>query len=246
MLFPTLIWGSLNRARTRQRRFYLKIEPDPGTPANDFYIKSHSDIDLSSLPGTVIASKISAATTSSQRLNPDEGRAEIGSMTVSALDINESLTDIQRTELLDNGRGFRGKRVSLYTGFPEITNLSDYLLLDTQIVDAVSYKLGGVWNMRCRDVQRQARTEIFDPIVMNLAQPLDATSTTIEMVNIPAEFVAIEHGTSYTDAAGETVAYIKIDDEIIRIPTAGIGVTQFTNVTRGVLGTRAAEHTTDM
>ena len=247
MLSVNQNFGALASARIRERRFYVEIEPNPGTAADNFYIKSHSDIDLTSLPGTTIASKITRAKTSSQRLNPDEGRATIGTMEIQAADITDSLTDTMRTEYLTNSRGLRGKRVRLYAGFQQMSEvgITNYVLLDTQVVERTDYQIGGRWIIKCRDIQREARKKIFEPIVMNLAQPLDDTSTTIEVVNIPTAFDAVEHGTSYVDAPSSTVAYIKIDDEIIRVPTAGIGTTQFTSCVRGVLGTRAAAHTTD-
>ncbi|MFU8818051.1 MAG: hypothetical protein ACNA7W_22100, partial [Pseudomonadales bacterium] len=176
-----------------------------------------------------------------QRLNPDEGRATIGSMTFDAVDIGGSLTEQQRTNLLA-GTGWRKARVRHWSGFAEM-HPNEYELEDTQLLDGANYQ-DGVWSFRCRDIQRELRKKVFDPIVMHLAQPLTATATTIEVFTT-AGLQAVEHGAGWSDAPSATVAYVKIDDEIIRVPAAGIGSTQLTGVTRGVLQTRAAEHTTD-
>lgn len=235
-------YGAHASSTVRERRFYIKIEPNPGTPADDIYIVSNSDVTIGAA-GTVLAARILSARISTQRLNPDEGRATIGSMSFDVLDVNGSFTTRLRTELLTNGRGLRGKRCTVYNGFRELS-YDEYEIEDTQVVESVKYRAGARWSVQCRDIQREMRKTIFEPVVMYLTQPLSETATTIE-VNSTAGLQAVEHGTSYSDAPSSTVAYVKIDDEIIRVPAAGIGATQLTNCVRGRLRTRAAEHTTD-
>jgi len=177
-----------------------------------------------------------------QTLNPDEGRATIGTMSFDAIDIGGSLTDELRNALLGSGIGWRQKRAQYYSGFRQI-GAAEFELEDTQLIDRVTYARG-VYQFRCRDIQRELRTKIFEPMVARLAQPLSATATTIEIFFNPG-FAAKSQGTSYTDGASGTYLYVKIDAEIIRVPAAGIGSTQLTTCTRGVLGTRPAAHTTD-
>lgn len=235
-------WGALNATKTREPRYYFRIQPNPGTAADDLYVVSHADITISAAGTVVTAARLSDIKVASQQLNPDEGRATIGSMSFGVQDNQASMTAVQRVEYLTNSRGFRNKPCSLYSGFRQISD-TDYELEDTQVVESVQYR-AGVYTFFCRDKQRSLRKQLFEPVVLNLAAPLDATSTTIEVYSTTG-LVAVEHGASYSDAPSATVAYVKIDDEIIRVPTAGIGSTQLTGVTRGVLGTRAAEHTTD-
>lgn len=229
-------WGSLNASRQRRRRFVIEVE----LPSGSVYIASHSNIDTPSAP---LAARLKEPPEiASQKLNPDEGRATIGSMSFSAVDINGSLTERQRDDLLSNSEGWRLRRVRHWSGFAELS-FSSYELEDTQLLDGATYR-SGVWSFKCRDIQRELRKKIAEPVVMHLAQPLSATSTTVEVFTTTG-LEAVEHGASYSDAPSQTVAYVKIDDEIIRVPSGGIGATQLTGVTRGVLGTRAAEHTTD-
>lgn len=242
MRTPSQRYGALAGSSVRERRFYIRIEPNPGTAADDLYISSNGDITIGA-SGTVLDARIISAKVSSQRLNPDEGRATIGSLTVELLDVGGSFTTAVRSALLTDGYGLRGKRVSVYNGFTDLA-YDEFELEDTQIVESVRYQSGHSWSINCRDIQREMRKSIFDPVVMYLTQPLSETATTIE-VNSSTGLVAVEHGTSYTDAPSATVAYVMIDDEIIRVPTAGIGATQLTSCVRGVLGTRAAAHTTD-
>lgn len=235
-------WGSLNASRTRERRFFFKIETIPGDETGDVYIRSHTDISITTTGTIIDARPKSHPKIRTQTLNPDEGRATIGTLTFDAIDIDSSLTAIQRLNLNTSDIGWRNKRVEYHSGFKQI-DAADYELEDTQLIDRVTYSRG-VYQFRCRDVQREARKRIAEPVEMRLAQPLDATSTTIEVATT-AGLEAVEHGTSYSDAPSATVAYVQIDDEIIRVPAAGIGASQLTNCVRGVLGTRAAEHTTD-
>lgn len=235
-------WGSLNASRNRERRFYFRVITTPGDETGDVYIRSHDDIDISTTGSILLARPKSHPKVRTQNLNPDEGRSTIGTMTFDAIDVSSTLTGRLRLDLHVNDVGWRNKRVEYYSGFKQLA-AADYELEDTQLIDRVTYSRA-VYQFRCRDVQREARKRIFEPVVMRLAQPLDATSTTIEIA-ASSGLEAVEHGTSYSDAPSATVAYVKIDEEIIRVPASGIQASQLTNCVRGVLGTRAAAHTTD-
>ena len=210
--------------------------------SGSMYFVSHGDITVTG-PGVVVGNaRLKSSAVTSQRLYPQEGRATIGSFSFDVVAVAESATEAQRDSLLI-GTGLRSKRVEFYSGFAGL-DWDDYLLENTQVVHEVGYK-DLVYSIRCQDITREARQDVFEPVVMHLAQPLAIDATTIEVDDASA-LVAVEHGTSYSDgSSGQTVAYVQIDDEIIRVAEADIGTTQLTNVVRGVLGTRAAEHSTD-
>lgn len=236
------VWGALNSAGARERRFVIKVETTPGAATGDVYIRSHADVSITTTGVVLSVKPKSAPKIRTQSLNPDEGRATIGSMQFDAIDVSNALTDNMRTALLTNSIGWRHKRAQYFSGFRGLA-FADFQLEDTQLVDRVTFQ-NGVYTFRCRDIQREMRKQIFAPLVARLAQPLSATATTIEIYSNPG-FAAVAHGTSYSDAPSASVLYVQIDDEIIRVPAAGIGSTQLTSCVRGVLGTRADAHSTD-
>lgn len=229
-------WGALNASLNSSPRFVIQIE----LPSGDVYITSHGGVDT---PTTPLAARLKKPPKiSTQALNPDQGRATIGSMSFSALDIGGTLTAQQQTDLLTNENSWRKRKVKHWSGFDGLP-FADWVLEDTQLLDGARAQRG-LWTFKCRDIQREMRKKIFEPLTMHLAQPVDEAATTIEVYDTTG-FLALEHGDGWTDAPNLTVAYFKIDDEIIRVASADIGATQFTNCTRGVLGTRAQAHTTD-
>ncbi len=233
-------YGALNESTTTRPRYVFKIDFSDD-PTDAVWIRSHSDITITE-PGAVLDARAKSITSLSQKLNLSNGNATIGKMTFSAVDINESLTDYQRAQLLNENHGNRWQNVQFYHGYAEL-DFQFYELKATQILQSVSDK-GGEYKFRCADIQRRLRTQVFDALEMRLALPLDAEATTVELLSTIG-LQAVQHDDGFTDAAGETVVYVKIDDEIIRVPEAGIEPTRLVGVTRGVLGTRAEEHTTD-
>jgi len=203
------------------------------------YFTSHSDIP--NVPGVVTHRVLTVRDARSQRIVPDEGRSEIGVVNFDLLDLDGVVTGLFRAKLAA-GAGLRGKKVVLYHGWAG-ADFSTFQVFQTQIVQSDAYNRG-VYNIRCADISREQRKEIFDPKSTRLAASIDADDTTIAVVNTSA-FQRVAHGTSFSDAPSSTVGYIRIQDEIIRY-TGTSGGNQFTGCTRGVLNTRAVPHTVDL
>ena len=216
-------------------RFVFKVSYDAAN--TDFvYVRSHDDITIT---GTVLEALLDTVTVTSQTLNPDTAAATIGKMSFNALDINDSITNSIRDHLLNQEEGLREKRVEYYVGTRGLA-FADYELVETQLLASVSYS-EGIYKFGAQDVQRSERKTIFEPIEIELTDNVAIDDTTISILE-PNGLVGLEHGTSYSDAPSLTVAYLLIDKEILRVAHADIGSTTLSNVTRGVLGTRAAEH----
>lgn len=226
-------FSAKDRASAKSPRFVVKIE----FSAISLYVSSHSDI--SGVPETHIAGCLIEPSITSQKLNPDQGRAEIGAASFSVADRNTEFSDNVRA-LGAAGEGLRDKQCRFYLGYAGMA-WSEFQLIGTQQIKAASFDKGS-YRIACNDIQRAARKDVFELAATTISSTVESTDTTINVANT-AGFATVKHGTSYTDAASSTVGYVKIKDEVIRY--TGKTSTSFTGCTRGVLGTQAARYVAD-
>lgn len=222
-----------NRSQVKEPRFIVKIE----YPVDSIYITSHGDI--TGVPGTVLQGALQEPSIVSQRLNPIDGRSEIGSASFAVVDLGAALTDEIR-ERLNDDEGLRDRQVRFYLGYAGFT-FADCVLIGTQKISEASFERGR-YQIKCADVQRSAKKDIFELAETTLSQSISATDTTVYVTSTTG-FSTVYHGSSYTDAASQAVGYIKIRDEVIRY--TGKTSTSFTGCTRGVLGTVASKYDVD-
>lgn len=194
------------KGKSKDYRFVVGIILD----VDSIYLTSHSDI--SGVPGTVINSVLREPIISSQRLNPDEARAEIGTASFSILDKAKQFTDEVR-ERLNDRVGMRGKECRFYIGYAG-DSFSDMMRTGTQILVDIVYDKGA-YAVECADIQRALRQEIMVPVVTTLASTVTAGDTTIAATD-SAAFQMVYHGDSYTDAPNTTVGYFKLKNTIYR------------------------------
>lgn len=233
MRADTATFHVANVAPQKSPRFVVGIIFDVGS----IYITSHDDVP--SVPGIVLAGALQDPSAMSQKIVPDEGRSEIGTLAFSVVDLSSSFTSEARSKLGD-GKGLRGKEVRLYVGY-EGLDFTQFQRFQTQVVADASFD-EGVYTVQCRDITREQRKEIFEPKQTTLRDSISATASTIP-VYVTSGFNTVFHGPSYSDAPSATVGYIKIDSEIIRY--TGKTADTFTGCTRGVLNSRAVEHQVD-
>ncbi len=208
-----------------------------------YFLTSHPQADSAIITGApVIYDVIRDVSGTTQQLYPDEARATIGAMSFDVIDKSINITTKVYTKLAD-GYGLKGKRARLYMGFDGLT-FSEYELRWTQIVDSVSFD-SGAYAVRCADVNRSVRKDIFDLKTTNLSASIDGSQSLIPVYSVTG-FTAVAHGTSYSDAPSSTVGYIKIDKEIIRWTSTTTDATLglcFVADQRGALNTQAVAHT---
>ena len=243
------IYYALNSSLMQSPRYVVEIAYDFAS-TDLVYFTSHSDTQYP-VGATVIENVIAdnGLSGTSQKLNPLEATASIGTMTIKLLDYEQAITSQIGTKLA-TGYGLKGKRVRVYRGFEGI-DWADYELFQTQIVDSVSID-NGVYTIKCADVQRSQRKNIFDVKETNLTASVGISDTLIPCSSYDA-FVMLAHGTAYSDAPSSTVGYIKIDDEVIRYSGYTVDGTLgpcFVVDTahsrgRGALGTAPEEHEVD-
>lgn len=177
----------------------------------------------------------------SQSIDPKRGRATIGSVSFEAVDLDNALSTKIRACLVA-GEGLRGKAVRFYQGYPGL-RFPDFVQIITQVVDSVDLD-GTTFTFHCKDITREAQTDIFKEVSTTLGADLaiDAVSMTVASTT---GFTMLAHGTSYSDAASSTAGYLEIKQgdrrEVMRY--TGMTANSFTGLTRGVLNTQAQAYT---
>ncbi|WP_444941254.1 hypothetical protein ACJJI3_01545 [Microbulbifer sp. ZKSA004] len=224
-----------NRASQRELRLVIEIGYDL-----PLYITSHTDIP--GLPVNAILGVLKKCSATSQRLLPEQGRAEIGAINFEVVDVAGQLSYALRDEL-EQGNGIKGRTVRLYQGFAGL-DWSDFRLEQTQTAeDSLSYA-EGVYKVRCRDIQRELRTDIFTLNATRLAADFSKSDDTLQVYDA-SSFEPNPHTSAYGDAPNQSVYYLKIkyQDGFEIVRATGKTDTSFTECSRGCFGTYARDHT---
>lgn len=202
------------------------------------YLTSNDDADTPA-GEQVIPGVIEDVSGTSQRLDVKNFNSTIGSMSVTVVDIDGEFSDYLRTKLA-NDLTITKKRVRFFLGYPGI-DFDEYALLQTQIVEREEVE-NNVYDVRCYDVQRQQRKEIFERKETILNADVAADDDTIEVKNA-SEFETYYHGSSFRVNALSTVGHLLIVDgdkkEIITY--TGKSGNTFTGVSRAQFGTKAQD-----
>lgn len=239
-------FSSTNAYLSKEPRYVVSIDFDGSVQ----YFTSHDDI--ANVPGSPIEDVLRGISATSQTLNPDRANATIGSMSFDLVDLAEAFTDHVRTELESNDIGLRGRTSKFYIGYAsdqegagiidggstdDDPDYDNFALFQTQIVRGVETK-DGRYSVKCADIQRETKRQIFELALTYLTDSISETDTTIPVLDLSG-FEGNVHGTGYTDAPSAEVIYIKLDKtkEIIRCPVSGISGNSFTNCVRGRFGT---------
>ncbi|WP_445365586.1 hypothetical protein ACJJJB_01560 [Microbulbifer sp. ANSA001] len=223
-----------NRGAQRELRLVIEIGYDL-----PLYITSHNDIP--GLPLNAILGTLKKCSATSQKLIPEQGLAQIGAISFEVVDIGGQLSYVLRDEL-EQGNGIKGRTVRLYQGFAGL-DWADFRLEQTQIAEeSISYA-EGVYRVRCRDIQREMRRDIFVPNSTRLAANFAKADTTLQVFDT-SSFEANPHTIAYGDAPGQSVYYLKIkyQDGFEIVRATGKTSSSFTNCTRGLFGTFARDH----
>jgi hypothetical protein len=226
-------FSTINQGRIKRPFFVVEIEFASGDLV---HFTSHTDA-LTPSGAVVHSGVVKNLSGTSQSINPQKANATIGAISFEMVDLAGDITTLFRTKL-SNDKGLRHKRCRFYMGFDELTTFDDYTLLQTQLIEQVVNDSGS-YKIQCMDVQRQMREDIFEPKKTALSATLeeDATAATVYRTE---GFERVDHGPSYSDAPNIKVGYLRIgtsdDFEIVRYTATT--ATEFSNLTRGVLGTR--------
>jgi len=230
-------FNAANNAVNKELRLVVKIAFDTNA---DIFFTSHSDITISG--ETVVSNVLRKTSSTTQRIDPNNARATIGAINFELIDVAEAVTTVFRDQL-DDDNGLRGKTVELYLGYIDL-GWNDFRLEQTQIIDkSMSYK-DGVYRVQCRDIQREARKQIFEIPKTRLAADVSIGDSTIDVFDASG-FEPVTHGTSYTQDPSTSIFYFKIKkgDGFEICSATGATATSFTGVSRGLFGTDETTHT---
>ncbi|WP_444907881.1 hypothetical protein ACJJIR_07625 [Microbulbifer sp. SSSA008] len=230
----TEIFDLHNQAPQRQLRLVIEIGYDL-----PLYISSHTDIP--GLPANAILGTLKKCSSTSQKIIPEQGLAQIGAISFEVVDIAAQLSYVLRDEL-EQGRGIKGSTVRLYQGFAGLA-WEDFRLEQTQIAEeSISYT-NGIYRVRCRDIQREMRSDIFVLNSTRLAADFSKSDVTLQVYDA-SSFEPNPHTSAYGDAPNQSVYYLKIkyQDGFEIVRATGKTDSSFTGCSRGLFGTYARDH----
>jgi hypothetical protein len=238
MRVDSIRFAHSNQAANRKPRCVIRIEFDVAS----IHLTSHDDI--TGVAGDVIYGVVQSPSAISQRIFPDEGRSTIGAFSFSIVDKAEAFTIAIRSQLFDQLAGLRRRKVQFYVGYEGMA-FSEFQLFQTQIVSACSYHRG-VYDIKCQDITRELRQEVFRPNSTTLRDSVTDTALSIPVYDT-SRLVMVAHGPAYSDAPNATVGYARIEDEVVRYSSKTPDTLFIDGPSgRGCLNTKAVAHAVDV
>lgn len=178
--------------------------------------------------------------TLTQKIEQWEGKSSISTLSFVLTDVNQEVLSlcspgIELDEILL-------KRCEFWVGYKESSYPDDYIRVYRGIISSFRHEPGLV-TLGTSDANVLRRQKIWESTKTFLTSSINNTTTTIPVIATDGFYKLINApGETYPES-GHQIG-IKIDDEIITYtddPTSN----QFVNVTRGALGTVAANHDID-
>lgn len=181
--------------------------------------------------------------TLSQRLEPEQGRGSISTLSLSFVDLQQYMSRATSPGLIIPD--ILGADVKIWMGYQQTSFPDDFFIIFRGICTQVNIPTPGLFSLQFSDSQVKKRQELFYTGKTVLFSDILAATTTIPVV---------ENGDFYKKILGpsgiygsEAKLYIKIEDEYIEYQqigqeAVGYGTNQFVNVLRGQRGSTPADH----
>lgn len=175
--------------------------------------------------------------TISQRLEPEQGKAAVSTMTLVFVDIDQYMTQLFTPGfIIDEPLG--NKFVKVKIGYQETSYPEDYITIFRGYLTDTRYSQGKYY-VQISDPNSKRRGQVFFTPQNTLTSSINNSVTTIPFSTADYYDQILGPNGGY-DSTVKT--YVKIDDEVIQYGPGGLGPTGLTGVTRGVRGTTAASH----
>jgi len=176
----------------------------------------------------------------SQKLDAKNGTSTIGSMVFDIIDVDGVFSKIV-TNADIAGHGLRRQRCELYM-LDKTIGWASRVKTRTLQIDDLDHDIDkGRYQLKCVDINRLLKSNIFEPAVSYLAANITSTAVYIAI----GSSSAIADLTFITQPVYGTSCFIKIEDEIIKLSAYNTGTNVATVAAsgRGQFGTVAAAHT---
>lgn len=209
---PGLIWGGLKKI---------------GGPNGAAGVKAYVVLD--------------PAMTIQQRIEPEQGRGNIGTINMTLIDYNGEISYmIAPGNVVDEI--MCGKQTTIYVGFQQTSFPQDYLVLYRGYITSLDTP-PGIVRFQISDGTMKSRQPISNTPSTLITTPLDDTQTNIPVISTSGFYQQImgPDGT-YSD---KVHTYIQVDEEVMEYAFDGIVDSENFTVTRGALGTLPAAHDVD-
>jgi hypothetical protein len=184
--------------------------------------------------------------TLSQKIEPEQGRGSISTLSFSLLDLNGYITRLFSPGVIVEEILNRG--VSVYLGYKDISYPEDYHQVFRGRISQVQ-GAEGFGFMQISDPNTVRRQTIFYQGKTKLSSPLTNVATTVNVTsNSDFHKCILGPDGSYVE---DVKTFIKVEDEFIEygpsfsVPSGTFGTNTWTNVVRGALGTTAVAHPVD-
>lgn len=178
--------------------------------------------------------------TLSQRLEPEQGRGAISTISLSFIDKDQFMSRlIAPGVVLDE---ILGKKITIFYGYQQLSFPQDFTVMFRGRVSAYDSVSGRV-TLQISDPNMARRQQIFFTPKTKLFNNISASATTIPVIST-ADFYQQIIGPNGTYDPGVNT-YITISDEVIEYAPSGFSATGFSGVVRGARGTTPDVHSAD-
>ena len=177
------------------------------------------------------------ALTFAQRLEPEQGRASISTLSLSLIDKNGEVS-----KLISPGGGvvdeIMGRNVTIRLGFVDSSYPDDYVTAFRGMIQGFTVQTGRII-FALADANQKRRNQLFRSAKTYTTASISTLATSIAVENTGGFYDQILGPDGLYDSSVKT--YIKIDDEFMEYGPGALGSTSIT-VTRGARGTTVAAH----
>lgn len=212
---------------------------DPGVVYNGFRpvglaAGERAQRDLLSLDGSTL--------TISQRLEPEQGRAALSTLSMAFIDKDQYMTQLCAPGVIVDE--ILGRNVRIWIGYEQSSFPEDYFVVWRGRITQINQS-PGLCVFQFSDPNVGRRQQVFYAAKTKLSAPISSGDTTIPVVANADFHQKIAGPSGAYDTTLKT--YCKIGDEVIEYQQSGseptgFGVNQFVGVLRGQRGTVAAAH----
>lgn len=181
---------------------------------------------------------LDSSLTIGQRIEPEQGKGNVGTITVSLIDFNGEVSAILAPVPSGETNVFGGRDVKLWLGYKQSSWPEDYVLLYRGYITQIVCPPGMV-KFQISDTTTKKRQPLYTTFTTILTGSIDAVQTTIPVAATEGFYVPIMGPAGTYDP--NIRVFLVIDSEIMEYDQTGIGSGTFT-VIRGSLGSIAAAH----